>query len=1145
MNQTKEYLPFDLIDQELEGNITIEASAGTGKTFSIAVLVVRLILEKKIPIEKILLVTFTEAAAAELKERTARFIRLALKEIDEANSCDNEAIKKVVKKTSEISDEDKKELLNQALLDIDKATMSTIHSFCQETLNEFAFETGQVYGKELMKDISEVVEHELNEYWRSNIVNQDFDFLKSLKIQEYDTWKKAIKNTMDGKKLVGPFVEINSESDFENFKEKSLNEAVNNIENGQKILHDDLINEFNKDLDHFRNRIEKTNNGVKYLIDGKTFYDYLSKSPAYKFDTIFAEEIAKIKDVKNSIKESNKKITIVKNTLPNQISKQVAHFHLNQAIEALLPKIKSRLEEKNAFTFDDLIQSLHEKRENEELQCLMREKYKAVFVDEFQDTDPYQYGIFKAFFQDHDESILFYIGDPKQSIYGWRKADLHTYNSAKKSARMEVLSMNKNYRSSEKFIKAANTFFELDKETNLEYISVESVNNINPGLEWKDKSKDDFPSIFIRSGHEKDEINTSIKEFLSLFFSDEDEGMLNGVLLNGVSVKPNNVAVLVRNNSEGREVKRILSDLKISSVIFSEESVFSSEEAEEIKNLLTAVLDISKNSIYRLLLTNLVGAKVDELFEIDYDKLFPFFYELKGAWEKDGVFVMLNKFMNEFKLVEKWKRNNTLGQQKLSNIQQLIDILKSKEQNDSLTSSELIEFLNQQMKEKPIQDSYVQGIESDEEAVKIMTIHKSKGLEFDIVLLPYLSVKPEQKWYYKFTSFRKKENDKNNYYFGLYKVEGDNEVLFEEQEKEENKRLLYVGVTRAKYNTIILTENPSKDGTNLLYPYVEYLKGSSDKFITVEEFSKREDWSSLKVREQIRKKIKEQKSNTFPDVKFPDANYHKMSYSFLAGSHAPTKKEAKNEHSEGTYGHFIFKELAKGAHIGNLLHDIFEFIDFTDEGTWQDQIKRSVLSLLPSRSKDEKFHTFLYEMVKHTVNASINIGNEKFSLNKIPRNKRINELEFNFPIKEEFSSLSLEYVLAKEDPRKIVTSKGAARGMMNGFVDLFFEHEGKYYILDWKSNFLGDDIEHYGPEGILSGMNEGNYHLQYLLYTIAVEKYLKSRLGEDYNFEKHFGGIIYVFLRGVREGQESGFYVNQVSQEEREKIRGILKLDSL
>ena len=1112
---------FDLVQQELKGNNTIEASAGTGKTYSIAILVVRLILEKQLPIEKILLVTFTEAAAAELKERTVRFIRLALKETDLKGSSKNETIETIVVNCQNLNNTEKQGLLNQALLGIDKATMSTIHSFCQETLTEFAFETGQVFGKELMTDTSEIVELELNEYWRTVVAIGDKALFDAIGIGEIEVWKGALKNALNGQELVGPFVESYAKAGVETCEE--------------------LIKEFDGRLKEFRDRIisyssKITKTKEKYLKSGRDFYNYIEGSPKHNFEYIFPKEIQKVNKV-------------------SQVGKQIAHDHLNKAIEVIVPKIKRQLEKKNALTYDDLIQSLYVKRKDKQLQKLMRSKYAAIFVDEFQDTDPYQYGTFKTVFQDFKETILFYIGDPKQSIYGWRKADLETYYSARDANDMTPLSMNKNYRSSDKFIQAANDFFKLDKNS-LSYIPVEAVNNSKPGLTWTDKSKGDFSSIFIRNNHSNnDKLNESIKEVLRLLFSDQ-------VNLNKKAVQPSNVAVLVRTGKEGKNIKRFLNDLNVPSVVLSEDSIFSSDEALEIKSLLNAVLNISQNNIDGLLLSDLMEVRIEKLFQVDYDTLIPFFYELKSVWENEGVFVMINKFMNEFNLVDKCracqpvvpvgrhgrrhgqrtgKKESIKGQQKLSNIQQLVDILQSKSLHSSLTPSEQLLFLSHQIKEKPKNDEFEQGIESDEDAVKIMTLHKSKGLEFDIVLLPYLSVEAREESYYTFSNFRKKEagNKHNTYYFSLKGLNGENEELFKQQLQEENERLLYVGVTRAKYNAIILSKNPSKNGTNLLYPYVKALQDNPSNSIKTEDYKTREDWSHLEINPQ-NESTQESLPKSFPEMNFPDKNYHKMSYSFLAGSHGSSKKELKGGHKEGSYDNFIFKELAKGAHIGNLLHDIFEFIDFSDNAQWEKQIQRSVQHLLPSRRKDEGFCKNLYKMVEHTVNASIKIDGESFSLSDISRAQRLNEMKFNFPIKEEFKSLSLEYILEKDDPREILTTKSSVRGMMNGFVDLFFEHNDKYYILDWKSNFLGDEISEYDSDGVLNGMNEGNYHLQYLLYTIAVEKFLKSRIGENFDFENHFGGIIYVFLRGTREGQNSGFYVKDVTKSELDKLKGVL-----
>jgi len=188
------------------------------------------------------------------------------------------------------------------------------------------------------------------------------------------------------------------------------------------------------------------------------------------------------------------------------------------------------------------------------------------------------------------------------------------------------------------------------------------------------------------------------------------------------------------------------------------------------------------------------------------------------------------------------------------------------------------------------------------------------------------------------------------------------------------------------------------------------------------------------------------------------------------------------------------------------------------------------------------FKNHLNELVIHTLNCSLKSSIEPFSLTSVSRSKRVNELEFNFKIPPGFLMSDLENVL-DYDGRKIVTHRYAEiQGMMNGFIDLFFEHNGKYYILDWKSNFLGDSLEDYSQDNLLEAMNESNYHLQYLLYTVAINEYLTSKL-PDFKFERDFGGVFYLFLRGVREGKTSGVYYQGVTLKEMNKVKAALKIN--
>lgn len=1103
---------FEAESVPLKGNNLIEASAGTGKTYSIAILVLRLLIEKNIPIDKILLVTFTDAAAAELKERTQAFLYLALKECKSPGTSGNDTIKNIVQKAinNNINVESK---LKAALLDLDKATISTIHGFCQQTLTEFAFETNQMYGKEVLKDTALLIEEEVNRYWREVVVKMEYDFLKEIGLEERGTWVSAVKNVMSGQKLPG-----SSNNVLEKFIDKYKNKKNLLVEFGSKLAaYRDVVIGWGKNI-----------KALNHLADTPAFYKNLSKEePVFKFKEHFNSDFIKVQEIQNNY---------------SKLSLETAHHYLDIACEIITKRITKKLEEKSLFTFDELIQKVYEARKNESFKKLLRAKYSAVFVDEFQDTDKKQYEIFEEIFQKNEGSILFFIGDPKQSIYGWRQADIATYKKARGSENMKVWKMNVNYRSSKEFVAAGNDFFD---GVYPGYPTVESNNKNSDGKHCILDNKPFEPICIVKNIKNGDGVKASIDKTFNLLFSKEFK-------LNSKHVMPSNVAVLVRKAKEAREVKEILDRLGIPSVIINDENVFQTVEAESIKEILTAILNISKSNIDRAMITPILGRKIHDLEKYNYEDLFQFFLELKKTWEEKGIFKTLQSVLNYFEVQERFEGNKGIkGQQLISNTLQLIDLLQSVTLENSFTPTECLQFLKDEIKNTTQNDAYVQRIESDEDAVTIMTIHKSKGLEFDVVVLPYLNLNTKIHHKIKFKSFRKDDE----YIFSKRPLSSDDEQLYVKETIAENERLLYVAITRAKYSAIIHHVNSNNQWykNNSLTPYIDNLSKISSEKIEVIDF-KDLDWN-YKRRDNINQETQEtpKLDPALPKLNLADKNYHKMSYSFLAqklGSH--TVKEKDREYSpEEDYDQFIFETLPKGAHIGNLLHDIFEWSDFTNPDEWEKRVEQSLGRFYPKALANEETKELylekLTQLMHHVLNGKIVVNGESIKLSTVARNKMIAELEFNFPVEQEMEQYRFNYVLDKNDSRTVnVVGKGV-KGLMNGLIDLFFEYNGKYYILDWKSNYLGDQLDHYSPEPLVGedidrltlAMNESNYHLQYLLYTVAVDKYLNSRL-PDYDFEKHFGGIIYVFLRGARQGQESGFYVNQVSKEERDKIKGIL-----
>ena len=1115
----------------LEGANIIEASAGTGKTFSIAVLVVRLLVEKNIPIDKMLLVTFTEAAAAELKERSIRFIREALQELDKEASSENIIIELVIKNALNdgIKKEDIIKRLRTALLNIDEAKMCTIHSFCQQTLNEYAFETNQIFGKELKTDISDSVQKYTDAYRREVLNKMDEELFYFSELSDSKILDGAVKAALSGQKLHGTIAGINSLDELQTESEH-LQRKI--IESNQ-----DLLDYLESKLEELKKRVDdaiipkfgpETKNKVKGLLQtAESALNTLLTRNTDKVPELFPEEIAHCKSIMQEIDSLKRKLQIK---------------CIQNAIDFILSKVRQELTEKNCFTFDDLIDQLYKARESDALKKVLSEKYKAVFVDEFQDTDRKQYVIFRDLFQENQfgKPIMFYIGDPKQSIYAWRKADLKTYIEARNSILEENrFTMKKNFRSTSSLIEALNHFFypangfdtfengAIQEDEKINYEMVESDND-KTGIS---KGNETIAPITIITGHEKDEhIESSILKIIRFLFD-------GTVLINGEKMKPSQVALLVRKNAEAKTIKRILDKEKIPSVVLDDSKIVESEEAKEVLFLLHAMLNSKKSSIQKALLTTFIGMRAADLEKVNFDERVNQFIGYQKKWQKSGVYVALSQLIQDYGIIDRFQKDTTTGHRVLSNLRQLIELLQEKEQNDSLTPNELYIYLNRQTKLKDEgSDSenkeLAQRVESDEDAVKIVTIHKSKGMEYDIVIAPYLDLEAKEK--FEFSSVRVSENGTNDYVFTRNPiVDPLLKKQFIEQQKQENRRLLYVALTRAKYNIFILDKN----GDHSLRNFADAITQNPHEKIEIKSKEDIDDWANLSVSLQSISSVSKVKE--IPSISFADANFKKMSYSFLAAHPAKSVKETRDEEITDTYDNFVFKELKKGATIGNLLHNIFEFIDYTSTENWEGIIKSSVQIFAPSLSDDAIFINRLKELVKHTLSAQLGKGERSFTLSEIAREKRVNELEFNFKIPEEFKMINLEYILGED--QKILTHRaGEVFGMMNGLIDLFVEHAGIYYILDWKSNYLGDALEDYAADKLAAAMNESNYHLQYLIYCVAVRKYLAS-VKSDFDYEKDFGGVIYLFLRGVRADRDTGIYHFRPSTDQLDKMEEIMK----
>ncbi|MBC7655145.1 MAG: UvrD-helicase domain-containing protein, partial [Oligoflexus sp.] len=1084
---TRQFKDFDASTVALKGSNLIEASAGTGKTYSIAILVLRMVVEQKIPIQNILMVTFTKAAVAELEERVRKFMRLAHK-VAKGEEISDKTITDIVKN---IESYEVLKSLERAILFLDETSILTIHSFCQQTLNQFAFETQQLFGVDLLPDAQNIMVDEVNKFWRKNITNIPLDLLALLIQNGFSRSKitSIVKEHLSGKKYLF-FDESKSNSCLSEEQYQSYLEQIIKNEDDYKTEYQELTTYINNNLDELKNISEGNGYARKgilpFLDNPENFIEVIkSKKTASYVQKLYPEILEKI-DVLSEIEQEKIKI----------VSQLISDLYC-YAIQEIGNGINFYKTRYNQINYDDLITKLHRalhKENNEKLIKCLQEKYQAVFIDEFQDTDKLQYEIFDKAFANN--CTLFYIGDPKQSIYAWRKADIFTYFKAK-NAVGEFYSMNQNYRSSKSFINAMNEFFNIPdtfyfegEPNSIDYIPVISPKNSTKGnLLYQNKIA--VPISICQASKGEDLNNFVVAQIMDLLTNPNYQIEINSKKR---PIVPKDIGVLIRSKRQGKELKQILSQFGIPSITIDDSKVLQSPVANHLLYLLQAFLNISISAINKALLSPLTGFTEEQILHFNDELIVEQFKKYKETWDKNGIYSAINEWIIDFNVLKNLQKTAN-GERLNTNLFQLIELLHKNQSKKSLNNLELISWLQRGIEGMETEgDEYQQRIESDEDAIKIITIHSSKGLEYNIVFAPYLDLLTDQK-HIENSSFRDK---KTGSYLSAEKTQLNDEQLEEwkKQNEQENRRLIYVAITRAVYKCFIYNNQASYYSGSSLASFIKEVQSYPTELI---EMNRTLEFDEV-VAYKPQKKGKKVKIIPFVDFSLNEENWRRMSYTMLRSEH-PSQIKPKTQEAENDYDNFIFLTLRKGAKTGNMLHYILENISFNDESRWNTEIKNAIDRFVPNQH--EVYGPMLYQLLQNVLNAPINIDGQTFSLANVNPYKCINEFEFDFNV-QNFQPQSLS-ALATENQEINVRIFNELEGMMNGKIDLFFEHENKFYVLDWKSNYLGDTLEDYTSEKLNDSMNQNNYHLQYLIYTMAAKKYIKSRQSNFY-YDKDFGG---------------------------------------
>ncbi|OCG20569.1 exodeoxyribonuclease V subunit beta [Gilliamella sp. App4-10] len=1121
---------LNLFDLPLTGRTLIEASAGTGKTYSLAFIYLRLLLgigqnsyPRPLDVNEILVVTFTKAATQELRSRIRQNIqelRIGLQQQQHKDPIYQQLI--------ELIDDHKLAIqrLTVAQQSMDDAAIYTIHSFCQRILTSHAFESGVLFEQKLISDESQLKLRVTQEFWRHYFTPLD----KQLAYLVLATWQDPAALLKD----ITPYLGLNLNNTnklnpdigttIKAFYLKNY-EIIENVKKSWLDLSDELVNIITQ------SGVSKQSYNSRHLPNWVIKVSAWANSATQTFE--LPDELKKFKQ--SVLIEKTKE---GKNAPCHFVFEQIDDLYTqsldlrSQILMDIVSVIQKGLYDEKLkhgeMSFDDLIGQLNralQAKTGKRLAQSIASKYRVALIDEFQDTDPTQYQIFNRIYdnQQPDRGLLF-IGDPKQAIYSFRGADIFTYLKAKQSTGENYFTMDVNHRSSVSMVKAVNQLFANCNNPfifeDIPFLPMDAAKrNQQKSLQVNNQEVAALTAYLLPDGIAT---NTDYQEHIASCCANQILSLLSNssILIDNEEkqrpVTTADIAILVRTGREAEIIQQKLSNYGIKSVYLSNNSsVFSSIEANDVLSLLQAVLMPENETTLRLaLMTSLLGQTMTELEQITDDQdrwesLVEEFKQYQAIWQYYGVLVMLRRMMKKRHLAENILARQD-GERTLTNLMHLGELLQ--EASNELDSPHaLMRWLTKQIvSPDPNLENHQQRLESDENLVKIITIHKSKGLEFPIVWLPFISMYREADSQF----YHDKDNDYQTTYAWLLSDEIKQQI--ENERLAEDLRLLYVAMTRSVYHCSIGLASLKKSQSAINHLLKNELRSIANmaNLVEVQLPIENEQYISqilpsqfLSANEFSRKLSSSWRVTSYTELQ--KHNHAILAYNpDIINDWDELQLEPANAPS--TDIQYDIHHFPKGAYVGTLMHSIMEEItpDNLDELCNQ-MVKK--LNLEPAWSG------VVTNWMQQVLTTPLHDPN--LILSQVLMGQHINELQFYLPIRKTVTSQQLDSLCKQYDRLSRLCPKvdfDSVQGMLRGFIDLVFKFEGKYYLVDYKSNWLGECVDSYNQEALEKVMCEHRYDLQYQLYCLALHRFLKGRLA-NYQYQTHFGGVYYLFLRGMPE----------------------------
>lgn len=1216
---------LDPTNLPLHGTHLIEASAGTGKTYTIATLYVRLVLEVPLTVDQILVVTFTEAAAAELRDRIRKRLRAALAAHDSDAPPSEPTLRELMQRRRAHRSSDRTRLA-LAVQSFDEAAISTIHGFCHRVMHDSAFETGVAFETELIMDETPLIDEVVRDLWARALYDSDPMFVGYL--QETGVGPRRLMQTARAALATGDAPILPSQVEVDKHPNMApFLAAYTRVRSLWAKHRHEVAALLAKAQGLYIKRYPKADFPQWFeAMDAFTRDETPSSTLGFRqLDKLAASTLAKatrkgLKPPEHIVFDAIDAMLAAREPLMTDFD--LRHLQLRREVARTVRKeLPRRKREAGVQSFDDLLhgvdKALSKARSGPALAALIRSRYHAALIDEFQDTDPVQYRIFEAIYGG-TALPLYLIGDPKQAIYGFRGADIYAYLRAAASIHhRQRHTMQTNWRSDPSLLQAIERLFGVAHPFLMRKIGFIPV---APRPDARDAllcEQTPLPAFSLRiQARQPDNIRKDRKESpktapirkdwaertLPEQVADDIEILLGAQVRleqahGSRPVAAGDIAVLVRRNQQAQHMQAALRSRGIPAVVYGDASVFETREAADVQRVLAAVGEPTHTGLVKAAITTeLMGVTAGELDAMEEDDLawsrwVDAFRGWNATWAERGFIQMFRALLAHTGTTTRLLKLRD-GERRMTNVLHLAELLHTAATQEHLGPAGLLRWLDEARHGAQVGLEVAKlRLESDAQAVQIVTIHRSKGLEYPIVYCPY-SWLPDELF----------PADEDNLRF--HDPRDDHQLKLDLSLKParraergmlphvaqarfeaeaESLRLLYVALTRARHRVVVYwgafemahrsalayllfapalgasgdaaaVSRKVKDALSRLSDeqQSEALHARGQGVWSIESATQPEPLAlevpptpplrvvanapRLRARRPRRRLDRFHRTSSFTELSRSgmaaldplqgrdyDQGQHERP-DFVDARSTGRELEPAVASPDGPEPSVLLAEFPRGARIGNFFHELLEHLDF--QAPDDDRRELATRRLRAYGLDVEQWLPTIDEALAKILAAPLLAGGG-FRLGDVSPRRRLTELGFVMPVARDALALTRDALadafvahpqgIPAEYPDRLRRLAFAPlRGYLKGFIDLVVLHDERWYLIDYKTNALGDRPQDYDRAAMAEAMVADHYILQSHIYALALLRHLKRRV-PGFDADRDLGGSLYLFLRGMTE----------------------------